>query len=137
MSDISITAASFIPGANAKILQGVAGETVTQGQTLYLKASDNRFYKADANLSAEAAKVVGLACNSSSAGQLVDYVYEDDDLTVGATLTMASVYVASTTAGGICPASDFANGSYMNVLFVPKSTAKAVMKIVAAGIVAA
>ena len=137
MADITITASGFIPGANAKLKQYIAGETVTQGQTLYLKSSDNRLYKADADLSAEAALVVGLAANGASAGQPVDYVYEDDDLTVGATLTMANVYVASGNAGGIAPFADFANGDYLTVLLVPKSTTKAVLKLTAAGVVAA
>lgn len=137
MADLSITAANFIPGANAKFRQGVAGETVTQGQPLYLKPSDNRLYKADADASAEAALVVGIASNAGSAGQMIDYVYEDDDLTVGATMTMANVYVASANAGGIAPFADFANGDYLTVLLVPKSTTKAVLKLVAAGYAAA
>jgi hypothetical protein len=137
MADLSITAASFVPGANAKYRQGVAGETVTQGQPLYLRTSDNRLYKADADASAEAALVVGIAANAGSAGQVIDYVYEDDDLTVGATMTMANVYVASGTAGGIAPFADFANGDYLTVLLVPKSTTKAVLKLVAAGAAAA
>lgn len=137
MSDIVITAASFVPGPNAKFKQGIAGETITQGQPLYTKTSDNRLYKADANSSAETALVVGVAANAGSAGQVLDYVYEDDDLTVGATLTMANVYVASTTAGGIAPFADFANASYLTVILVPKSTTKAVLKLTAAGAVAA
>ena len=137
MADLSITAASFVPGANAKYRQGVAGETVTQGHPLYLRTSDNRLYKADADASAEAALVVGIAANAGSAGQVIDYVYEDDDLTVGATMTMANVYVTSGTAGGIAPFADFANGDYLTVLLVPKSTTKAVLKLVAAGAAAA
>jgi len=137
MADLSITAANFIPGANAKIKQGIAGETITQGQPLYLKSSDNRLYKADANASAETALVVGLAANAASAGQPIDYDYEDDDLTVGGTMTMANVYVASVTAGGLTPFAEFANGAYLTVILVPKSTTKAVLKLTAAGAVAA
>lgn len=137
MADLSITAASFVPGENAKFRQGIAGETVTAGQTLYIKTSDNRLYKADADLSAEASLIVGLAAHGASAGQPLSYVYEDDNLTVGATLTMAQVYVSSGTAGGVCPASDLANGDYVTVLFVPISTSKANVKLVAAGAVAA
>jgi len=137
MADLSITAANFVPGPNAKFKQGVAGETVTQGQPLYVKTSDNRLYKADADASAEASLVVGIAANAGSAGQTIDYVYEDDDLTVGGTMTMANVYVASGNAGGIAPFADFANGDYLTVLLVPKSTTKAVLKLVAAGAISA
>lgn len=137
MADLTITAGSFVPGANAKYKQGVAGEAITQGQPLYVKSSDNRLYKADADLSAEAALVVGVAANAGSAGQIIDYVYEDDDLTVGGTMTMANVYVTSGTAGGIAPFADFANGDYLTVILVPKSTTKAVLKLVAAGAISA
>jgi hypothetical protein len=134
---LTITASGFIPGSNAKIKQGIAGETITQGQPLYLKSADNRLYKADANASAEAALVVGLAANAASAGQPIQYDWDDDDLTVGATLAMTSVYVASATAGAIDAISDFQAGSYLTVLLVPKSTTKAVLKLTAAGAVAA
>jgi hypothetical protein len=130
---LSITASGFIPSPNAKIQQGIAGETITQGQTLYKKSSDNRLWLGDANSSAETALIVGLACNAASAGQPVDYVYEDDDLTVGATLVTTSVYVASATAGAIDAASAIVSGWYVTVLFVPKSTTKAVMKLTAGG----
>jgi hypothetical protein len=133
MADLTITAASFVPGANAKTKQGIAGATITQGQPLYVKSSDNRLYAADANSSAETALVVGIAANAASAGQPLDYVYDDDDLTVGATLTTTTVYVASATAGGIAPVSDVVAGWYVTVLFVPKSASKAVMKLTAAG----
>lgn len=132
---LSITASGFIPGANAKIKQGIAGETITQGQTLYLKSSDNRLWLGDANASAETALIVGLAANAASAGQPIDYVYEDDDLTVGATLAPTSVYVASATAGAIDASSAIVAGWYVTVLFVPKSTTKAVLKLVAGGTV--
>lgn len=130
---LSITAANFIPGANAKLRQGIAGDTITQGQTLYVKSSDNRLWLGDANASAETALIVGLACNAASAGQPVDYVYDDDDLTMGATLVTTSVYVAGATAGAIEAASAIVTGWYVTVLFVPKSTTKAVLKLVAGG----
>jgi len=137
MAALTITAASFVPGVNAKIKQGIAGETVTQGQTAYLKTSDNRLYKASATTSAETALIVGLFANGASAGQPVDYVYEDDDLAVGATLVMTTpVYVAGTTAGAINPTADISTTWYPTVLFVAKSTSKAVLKITAGGALA-
>lgn len=137
MAVLSITAANFVPGVNAKIKQGIAGETVTQGQTLYLKTSDNRLYKASANTSAETAIIVGLAANAASAGQPLDYDWDDDDLTVGGTMVMTTNYIAGATAGTLHPVSDLVNGWYQTVCLTPKSTTKAVLKLVPAGAVAA
>lgn len=133
MSALSITASGFIPGVNAKFAQGIAGEAVTQGQTAYLKSSDNRLWKGISNSTAETALIKGMFANAASAGQPVDYVYWDDDLTVGATLSTLTPYVAGSTAGAINPVSDIIAGWYVTVLFVPKSTTKAVMNLTAGG----
>jgi hypothetical protein len=49
MADISVTAASVVPGANATLIQSTAGETITAGMAVYLKASDSRWWKAQAD----------------------------------------------------------------------------------------
>jgi hypothetical protein len=130
-ADLSITAASVIPGARAKYVQGqtIAGATITAGQLVYL-ALDGLYKLADANASAATANVVGYAANSASTGQFVGVVMEDDDFTVGATLsTAASIYVLSGTAGGIAPSADLASGMYPTVVLISKSTTKAIFKI--------
>ena len=129
MADLSITAASVVPGSRARILPGTAGATITAGQTVYLDSTTNTYKLADANSSAATAAVVGIAMNGASAGQPISVNVEDDDLTVGATLSMsAPVYVQSATAGGIAPSADIAAGWYPSVLFIAKSTTKAILK---------
>lgn len=137
MADISITAASVAASANAKKKRGIAGATITAGQPLYENGADaGKLYLADANASAQTAVVVGLALHGALAGQPIEYVYEDDDYTPGATLSLSvaadsGVYVLSATAGGIGVMDDLAAGMYPVVLFVAKSTTKARLKIVA------
>jgi hypothetical protein len=139
MSDISITAASVVKGANAKTRKGVAGATITAGQTLYEDTADsNKLKLADANASAATSNCVGISLHGAASGQPIEFVYEDDDFTPGGTLSLSAaaddgVYVLSGTAGGIAPVGDLASGWYPVVLGVAKSTTKMNLKIVRAG----
>lgn len=136
MADISVTAGNVLAGSNAKTKKGTAGATVTAGQPVYEDSSDNFSLKpADANASAAAAKAVGIALHGASDGQPLEYVYEDDDFTPGATLSLSvaadsGVYVLSGTAGGIAPVGDLASTMYPVILGVAKSTSKMILKII-------
>jgi hypothetical protein len=131
MADLSVTASGVLKGSSASVSSGTAGATITAGQTVYLDAATSTYKLADANSSAAASTVVGIALCGASSGQPFYFVTEDDDFTPGATLSMtAPVYVLSATAGGIAPVADLTTGHYPNVLFVAKSTTKAVLKIV-------
>lgn len=130
-ADLSVTAASVVPGARARILTGTAGATITAGQIVYLDATTSTYKLADANASAATSTAIGMALNAASSGQPISVDVDDDDLTVGATLSMtAPVYVVSATAGGIAPIADLTTGWYPCVVIVAKSTTKAVLKIV-------
>lgn len=134
MSDVSITAANVIKGANAKVRRGRAGATITAGQIVYEDGSDSGDFKlADANASAATARAVGMAAHGASDGQPLEVITEDDDLTPGGTLSLSAaaddgVYVLSGTAGGIAPVADLASGWYVVVLGVAKSTSKMIFK---------
>lgn len=130
-TDLSVTATSVVPGTKAmqNLLRGTAGVTITAGQLLYYDATAGTYKLADANASAATALVVGMAAHGASAGQPIAIITEDDDLTVGATLSMsAPVYVVSANAGGIAPVGDVAAGWYPGVVLVAKSTTKAIFK---------
>lgn len=130
-ADLSVTAANVVPGARAKTVVGTAGATITAGQLLYFDSTAGTYKLADANASATTAAVVGIAASGASSGQPIVVITEDDDLTVGATLSMtAPVYCVSATAGGIAPVADVTTGWYPSVVFIAKSTSKAVFKIV-------
>lgn len=126
-TDVSITPASVLPGANAKTTLGTAGATITAGQLLYFDSASQTWNLADANASTTTAAVSGLAASGGASGQQIIVVLYDDDLTVGGTLsTSAPVYVLSGTAGGIAPVADLTTGWYARPVLVAKSTTKAV-----------
>lgn len=135
MVDITVTAASVVKGANGLTKLGTAGATITAGQVLYLDSTTGTLKLADNNLSAAAATPVGIALNGGASGQPIEYLYEDDDFTPGATLTQGLLYVLSGTAGGIAPSADLTSGMYPSLLFIAKSAAKGVMKLVRGGAV--
>ncbi len=134
-TDISITAASVIPGSNAKIVTRTAGATITAGQVLYEDSSDsNKVKLADTNSATAAARVVfGIAAAGAASGQPVPVIREDDDLTLGGTVAIGDLVILSATAGGVAPSADAATGHYVTFLGVAKTTTKINFKPVASG----
>lgn len=116
MAALTITAANIIKGTGAQTASGTAGETITAGMAVYIKSSDNKIYKADANASAEASAAVGVALHGALASQPIVYQV-GGPLSFGAILTAGLIYVAgATTAGDINPSSDLASGWYTNII---------------------
>lgn len=141
-ADLSITAGSVVPGANARYHDGIAGATLTQGQIVYADPADSGKLKlADANTAAHFAAnvtVIGIMINAGSAGQQVRCIIWDDDLTIGDTVSMsAPIYVVSATAGGIAPSADIAATMYPVVLCIAKSTTKVIFDPLRQGVAAA
>lgn len=115
-------------------MTGTAGETVTAGQPVYLKASDSKYYKADANASAEAAGAVAIMLHGADAGQPIK-AQSGGDITIGAGAAPAvgTIYVVSGTAGGIAPSADIATGWYVTILGVGAASNIIKMKVYASG----
>lgn len=135
MTDLTITATNVLASNGATKRTGVAGATITAGQSVYVDAADAGKVKlADNNASAATADVKGIALHGAHSGSPIAYVEEDNDFTPGATLTVGTIYAASGTAGGICPVADLSSGMYPAVLFIAKTTTKAVMRIVKGGV---
>lgn len=121
MAALTITAANVVKGAGAKTKKGVAGETLTAGQSIYKSTSDGRVYKADANASAATAKCEGITLHGALAGQPIEY-QDGGILAFGAILTVGHIYVVGATAGDICPHGDLAQGWYTSILGVAVTT---------------
>jgi len=116
MADITITAADVNMVSGRKI-SGTAGATITAGQSVYRDGTDsNKLKPADADTQATAV-AAGIALHSASAGQPLQY-QESGTLDTGATLSVGTVYVVSTTAGGIAPWADLLTGDYVSLLGV-------------------
>jgi len=121
MSDLSVTAANCVPGADARLEAGFAGETITAGMAVY-KASTGLWMKADSNsATALARQATGIAMCGSSLNQPIT-VQKSGSLTLGATLTAGTAYYLSDTAGGICPVADVGSGEYVDLIGVATST---------------
>ena len=127
MADLTITAASVLPGSSATILSGIAGVAIAAGQALS-RASTGNFALADNNAAAPANSLVGVALNNAAAGQPVS-VQVAGDITIGATVSKGAAYYAGDTAGGICPFADLASGEGVCLVGVAKSTTELTLAI--------
>ncbi len=128
MAAVSITAANVLASSTAEKIQGILGETVTAGMPVYLKASDGKYYKTDANGTTEEAAAIGIVLSSGSANQNVVIATKDPSFTPGFTMTIGAVYVVGAgTAGDINPVADLTTGWRTCVLMVAKSTTQAVL----------
>jgi hypothetical protein len=138
MAAIAITAGSVIPSSSAVIKYGVAGETITAGQVLYVEPVTNLMKLCDANSTAAIATAAGIATNGASVNQRVYYCTEDTGgFAIGATILSGDTLWTSGTAGGITKtAADNVNPVYATVLGVMTSTTLARIKIVAGGLIA-
>ena len=138
MSDLSVTASQVLAGSDAEYYDGIAGETVTAGQTIYLSTSDNLLYKADAD-SLSKADVKGVALHGASASQPLR-VQTKGTVTIGAAASIAvgTVFWLSQAAGGISPFVDLdAGGMYGTYLGVGNSSNGIVLGIHASGLLLA
>lgn len=133
MADLTVTATSVVPVTGYTFEDGIAGATITAGQTVYKDTSDsNKFKLADAD-AATTAECYGIALNGCASGQVVK-VQVGGELNVGATLTVGQVYVVSTTAGGIAPYADLASGDYVSILGVADTTSNLVLRLFNTGV---
>lgn len=121
MADLTITATNVVAGSNAVVAHGIAGETITAGQAVYLSSTTNKWLLADADsATAEARRAGGIALNSASASQPIA-VQKEGDITIGATVTAGTAYYLSDEPGGICPVGDLASGDYVCLIGIAKS----------------
>lgn len=119
MAELTITPAQVLSGADADFFQGIAGQAVTAGQTVYLDSLSNRLRLGDANGSQDSAEVVGIALHEAAAEQPLR-IQTDGTLTLGAGAApvVSTVYIAGGTPGGIAPVGDKIIGWYTSVLGV-------------------
>lgn len=124
MADIAITASAVVKGSGAQTTTGVAGASITAGMVLYSDTANANVMKpADANLSALASTVAGIALHAALTGQPITYITAGP-LTINAVLTAGKIYVLSATdsAGAIAPVADLASGWFTSLLGYASST---------------
>ncbi len=134
MTDLTVTAASVLSGANATKETGIAGATVTAGQTVYKEAATGQFKLSDSNsATAEARTPYGIALHASLAGQPLT-VQTSGQITIGATVAVGTAYLQSETPGGIQPVADLQSGEYATLLGFAITAAIIDLRIVASGV---
>lgn len=117
MADLSITAASVVADDVSKE-ELVAGATIAAGDVLYMDTANGDVMKlAQADGTSLEATVYGIALCGAATGQPV-IVARSGDLDIGASLTVAGVYILSANAGKICPVADLASSSYLSIIGV-------------------
>lgn len=127
MADLVITATSVIPGADASIVYGRAGEALAQGKQVYLDSTSKKWMLADSNSATAAARVAsGTALNAAALDQPVA-VAKRGQVAIGATLVPGTDYYLSDTPGGICPIADVGTGEY--VCRIGMATSASVMQL--------
>ncbi len=138
MAAVSVTASLVLPSANANILSGTAGATITQGQALYVSSVTSGNLLLTTTASAAAANCVGIAVNAASSGQKVDYVTKDPNFTPGFTdLSGDDVWLFDTTAGALTVTkADLEAGDYVTHLGVMTSTTTMNLNITTGGLIA-
>ncbi len=105
MADLVVTATSVLKGANATLGSGIAGEALTAGKAVYLKASDSRYYLAQCDGTAEESTVAGIALHAAGVAQPIQF-QTGGTMNIGATTAKTTAYVLSAAAGGIAPQAD-------------------------------
>jgi hypothetical protein len=138
MADLTITPADVTPntatsGYTPVKATGVAGETITAGQSVYLNSTDNKIYKADANDTAAKAAAIGVALHGATANQPITY-QTSGALNFGTILAAGKYYVVSATPGGIAPVADLTTGWYSTQVVWAYSTSVGVVDPLSTGI---
>lgn len=134
MADLVLTASSIVKGSGAQTAQGTAGAALTAGMVLYLDSATTTLKPADANLSAAASTVVGIALHAAAVNQPIVYLTAGN-LTTNAVLTAGKVYVLSATdnSGAIAPVADLASGWFTSILGYATTTTNLVVGIINSG----
>lgn len=114
-----------------------AGEACSPGMPLYLKTSDQKYWKAK-NTGIEEANCTAMSMTYASAN---DYVWvltaDGDTMNLGATLTVGAVYYVGTVAGTIEPVADIGTGDFVTSLGIAVSTSILVLNLDPSGIASA
>lgn len=80
---------------------GTAGETLVAGNSIYLKASDGKLYKTDADADESTYSFLGFVVTGGLVNEQVTYVHPGSIVRDGLSLTPGSFYYLSGTAGAI------------------------------------
>lgn len=124
MADLAQTAANVVIVGSATVLNGTAGDSLTQGNVAY-KASNGFWVKALSSGNSQQAGSGGIMIllNSAGPGQPIQGYTGGAFVNLGGTLVVGGTYCLSRNAGRICPIADVLSNNYTTILGVAKTTA--------------
>lgn len=128
MATITITKANVIPTSNTVRNTGIAGEALEAGQFLYLKASDGKWYKADATTLEKSGsgnpQNLRMALADAGTNQPIVFAEPGSLIAIGTVVTRALWYVLSATAGKMADHGDLTTGQYSVLMGYAVSTSQ-------------
>lgn len=132
MADLAITAANVVRGANSVTTSGIAGQTITAGQVVYLSGTTNQYLLAQANASTTSS-VSGIALNSASDNQPLQVLTGGDYICGGTPVVGGTYNLGADNAGAIAPVADIGSGSYVTFLGIATSDTNIFVQILNSG----
>lgn len=133
MADVIVTAANVAKASDTIFQDGIAGVTISAGETVFQDSADEKFKLADANASSATATVRGIALHGSLNNQPLR-IAVGGSLNPGFTVGVGAIYVQSANAGKIAPAADLATGHYSSILMVGITSTSARLIMVNSGV---
>jgi hypothetical protein len=137
MADLTISApedVSLTTVAGGELRRVTAGETITQGKSVYRKSTDDNWYLSNAATSVDTAKAGGIAMTPATVGE--DFMLAERSVTIdlGVNLVLGETYIASNTNGGVAPIGDWASGWYKTILGTATATRQLLLDPKATGV---
>jgi hypothetical protein len=121
MADLTVTPVNVKITSNTATKRVQFGEAVDQGEYVYLKTSDQKYWLA-VNSAEATADGAGVALTPNIADGY-GLIATAGDVDMGATVTVAEVYTVSSTAGKVHPKSDLATGEWFHEVGIGKTAA--------------
>lgn len=136
MSIEIVTPADVDPQDNAVIdRRHNSGEAIDEGEWVYLKSSDGKAYKAQADGTEEEAQVEGMAVSGAAAADLPIAIQTDGEVDGGFSSDEGTPLFLAPTAGAAATdiATDLSAGDHITVLGVINSSGNLDLSIFASG----
>jgi hypothetical protein len=114
MADLVVIAANVKPGSDLVTKRGIAGETISAGDSLFI-ATDGELELCEKDQAVADAACVGVAVNDAAALQPVEYGITGT-IDMGAILAIGQTYIVGAGPGGLAPEADAAVGNFTTVV---------------------